>query len=439
MLSSLVLRSQLLVKPLSSSSKVGLVIGSVLASVDKRNEPGGVGEEIVHLLKRQLLGLRDEGPDTEGVGKVSNDEEEVVLPADCLHSNTSNLTDHGVECERGHGSKRDTLGASAGDDDKAPTLSRVTRSRGIHGQHNGGDNKGKHVEEVTPDKSPSAAESVNEGNAKSLGDKSNDGVDGLILEGILSVDSSLSVDLDRIVLDGRYTSHLDRGLKTAGNQKTAEARRVLEKLEVGLCLVGMLVCDAFLNLLHLGANPRIVNVAVGVEASQGEEGLFLLALVHEPAGRLGENEDQGTEKDGRDDLDTERNAPLSVISVMGECAPASPRGNEGSNTQHELLEGGDSACTRAGHLESTSKHENDRTNGDGPSSTGVLGGRASESGSEEGAGCEEGNYSTTATIRSILERGDNLGNNTQIITEEERPKGRKHSDEELINLGLHDD
>lgn len=35
-------------------------------------------------------------------------------------------------------------------------------------------------------------------------------------------------------------------------------------------------------------------------------------------------------------------------------------------------------------------------------------------------------------------RSNDLSNDTQIITKEKRSKGRKHSDEELINLGLHD-
>jgi hypothetical protein len=36
-------------------------------------------------------------------------------------------------------------------------------------------------------------------------------------------------------------------------------------------------------------------------------------------------------------------------------------------------------------------------------------------------------------------RRNDLGDNTQIIAKEQRSKGRKHSDEELINLGLHDE
>lgn len=34
-------------------------------------------------------------------------------------------------------------------------------------------------------------------------------------------------------------------------------------------------------------------------------------------------------------------------------------------------------------------------------------------------------------------RCNDLGNDTQVITKEERPEGRKHSDQELINSGLH--
>jgi hypothetical protein len=36
-------------------------------------------------------------------------------------------------------------------------------------------------------------------------------------------------------------------------------------------------------------------------------------------------------------------------------------------------------------------------------------------------------------------RCNDLGNDTQIIAKEQRSKGRKHSNEELVNLGLHDE
>ena len=117
MLASLVLSSQLLIDSLSPASQVGLIIGSVLALVDRRNEPRSVGEEIVHLLQRKLLGLGNESPDAKGVGEVADDKDEVVLPADRAHGNTGDLSDHGVESERGHGGEGDTLGTSAGIED----------------------------------------------------------------------------------------------------------------------------------------------------------------------------------------------------------------------------------------------------------------------------------------------------------------------------------
>jgi hypothetical protein len=69
---------------------------------------------------------------------------------------------------------------------------------------------------------------VDEGNAEGLGDKGNDGVDGLVLEGLFRVDTCLAIYCDRVVLDSRDASHLNGSLKTASNQETAEARNVAE-------------------------------------------------------------------------------------------------------------------------------------------------------------------------------------------------------------------
>lgn len=98
-LSSLMLSSKLLINSLSPASKISLQVCSILALVDERNEPGSIGEEIVHLLQRELLGLGDESPDAKSIGEVANDEEKVILPANSTHRNTSDLTDHGVEGE----------------------------------------------------------------------------------------------------------------------------------------------------------------------------------------------------------------------------------------------------------------------------------------------------------------------------------------------------
>lgn len=222
-------------------------------------------------------------------------------------------------------------------------MSSATGTGRIHNKHDGGDDKGKHVEQVTPDKRPSTAETINIDDAESLGNQRNDRVDGLILEGISGIDTSLSINSNRVVLNRRNTSHLNRSLKTARDQETTEARNIPEELKIRLGAVGMLVGNAFLNLLDLRADPGIIDVAVGVEAGKGLECFILLTLVHEPAGRLWEHEDEGAEDDGRDDLDAEGDSPLSVVGVVGECAPAGPRCDEGSDSQHELLESCDSA------------------------------------------------------------------------------------------------
>jgi hypothetical protein len=43
-----------------------------IATVHARNKDGCVGEEVVHLLKRTLGGLRQEAVEEDGVGQVAN-------------------------------------------------------------------------------------------------------------------------------------------------------------------------------------------------------------------------------------------------------------------------------------------------------------------------------------------------------------------------------
>jgi hypothetical protein len=98
-LSGLVLSSKLLIDSLSSASQVGLVVGSIFAPVNTSDEPRCMGEQVVHLLERKLFGLRNKGPNTEGIGEVADNKNQVVLPANRAYSDTSNLTNHGVESE----------------------------------------------------------------------------------------------------------------------------------------------------------------------------------------------------------------------------------------------------------------------------------------------------------------------------------------------------
>lgn len=50
-----------------------------------------------------------------------------------------------------------------------------------------------------------------------------------------------------------------------------------------------------------------------MEAGEDLEPLSLLSVGDQPTGRFGEEEDEETEDGARDDLDTQRNLPLSSI------------------------------------------------------------------------------------------------------------------------------
>lgn len=60
---------------------------------------------------------------------------------------------------------------------------------------------------------------------------------------------------------------------------------------------------------------------------------------------LGENSDQQTQADSRDNLDTQGNLPLSIVGRRESDIRAvrDPRSAQGADTEHELLQRGDSA------------------------------------------------------------------------------------------------
>ena len=105
-----------------------LDIGALpVAPVHARDKVGSVGEQVVHLLKRALGGLRQEAVEEDGVGQIAHlqtllapsrgcqdnvtyNEQNVEPPADVLHGNTGNLSDHCIQAKRSHRSDSDTLG-----------------------------------------------------------------------------------------------------------------------------------------------------------------------------------------------------------------------------------------------------------------------------------------------------------------------------------------
>jgi hypothetical protein len=240
-----------------------------VALVHARDEVRSVGEQVIHLLKRALRGLRQEAVEEDGISEVAHlqislarnrvsrdnvtyNKQNVEPPPNALHGNTGDLSDHGVQTERSHRSDSDTLrtclrvenlggddpgqrstgGAETevvdpGDHDESPSGSAVVARTGReHGEQNRGDDEGDHVSKVTEDQGPAPTEMVDEKDTQSLSDQSNDGRDGLVLQSVVTSNSHLAVDLDRVVLNCRDTGHLDGTLNGAGEEKTAETRPV---------------------------------------------------------------------------------------------------------------------------------------------------------------------------------------------------------------------
>lgn len=175
------------------------VVGGIILFASTRHDPGSVGEQVVHLLKRQFLGLGKKQPEKQGISEIADDEEIVVAVADICHCDGRHLTDHGVERKRCHCGNGDTLRACArvedfgrdnprkgaagaregevvqpGHNDEAPVSTGVVGLRRESRQQDTGDDEGYHVAQVATDESPAAAETINERHAKALGDQSND-------------------------------------------------------------------------------------------------------------------------------------------------------------------------------------------------------------------------------------------------------------------------
>jgi hypothetical protein len=86
------------------------VVDGVIGLVRPGHDPGGVREEVVHLLKGQLLGLGQHEVEENGVGEVAHDEDQVVSPVDVVDGDGGHLANHGVEGKRCHGGDGDALG-----------------------------------------------------------------------------------------------------------------------------------------------------------------------------------------------------------------------------------------------------------------------------------------------------------------------------------------
>ncbi len=65
------------------------------------------------------------------------------------------------------------------------------------------------IAKIANDQRLTSTKLVNKGNTASLGNKRNDVVDSLIFESVGAADSDLAVNPNTVVLNSRYTGHLD--------------------------------------------------------------------------------------------------------------------------------------------------------------------------------------------------------------------------------------
>jgi hypothetical protein len=101
-----------------------------------------------------------------------------------------------------------------------------------------------------------------------------------------------------------------------------------------------------LDLIKLCPDPGIVNVAMSVKLGKGLKTLLRASVVNQPTRRLGEEQNKSSEEESRDVLDSERDTPLArvVVAETSVCSVADSRGDEGTDAEHELLEGCDAAA-----------------------------------------------------------------------------------------------
>ena len=73
------------------------IMSHVLLGASAQHDPWRVREDLVHLLQRHLLGLGEQKPEEERIGKVTDDKHIVIAVSDVGHRNGSDLSDHRVE------------------------------------------------------------------------------------------------------------------------------------------------------------------------------------------------------------------------------------------------------------------------------------------------------------------------------------------------------
>lgn len=94
------LRKPLGLNGLDLRFQITALVGRLVTS---RNNPWRMGEEIVHLLKWPSRRLRKEKVEEQSVCQIADDEQNVESVPDVVHRDRSDLSNHGVESEGGHG------------------------------------------------------------------------------------------------------------------------------------------------------------------------------------------------------------------------------------------------------------------------------------------------------------------------------------------------
>lgn len=140
-----------------------------------------------------------------------------------------------------------------------------------------------HIKQIPPNQRPSSPQLVDKNHSTRLSKQSNNIINRLILQRITTTDPNRSIYSHGVILNGRDARHLHGRLESARDEESAEGGYVSEELHVGLCLVLVLEGYAFLDLVEFGANPGVGLVTVGVQAREGAETLFGIAVVNEPS------------------------------------------------------------------------------------------------------------------------------------------------------------
>lgn len=60
-------------------------LNGILRAVHGRDEPGGISEEVAHLLERPLGGLGKHSPEEDGIGKVADLSERLAFRVAIVH------------------------------------------------------------------------------------------------------------------------------------------------------------------------------------------------------------------------------------------------------------------------------------------------------------------------------------------------------------------